>query len=199
MSDRSPYEQLGVTEDASFDEIQTAKQRLVEQSSGDAKLIQQIEVAYDAVLMDRLRLRQQGKIKVPEGIRFPERSVAPIATATATAEKRAPEWLRDAIDTPERNDVLIPAGAFTALGLLAAMGAQYAPLTLAFGAGAHLYFLNRKAQKFGRAVLLTLIVMIVGIAIGSQVAPALASQLATETLAAWFTFILLWLSSSFLR
>jgi len=59
MSDQSPYEKLGVSEDASFDEIQDARNRLFEQYSGDSKSVEIIEAAYDAILMDRLRMRQE--------------------------------------------------------------------------------------------------------------------------------------------
>ncbi|MCS6815448.1 MAG: CPP1-like family protein, partial [Cyanobacteria bacterium] len=37
MSDLSAYEQLGVTEDASFDEIQEARNRLIAEFSHDRK------------------------------------------------------------------------------------------------------------------------------------------------------------------
>jgi len=72
MSDQSPYEKLGVSEDASFDEIQDVRNRLLEQHGGDGIVRDVIEAAYDAILMERLRMRQEGKIKVPERIRFPE-------------------------------------------------------------------------------------------------------------------------------
>ncbi len=75
MSDQNPYEKLGVSEDASFDEIQEARNRLLEQHGGDGKNLEMIEAAYDAILMERLRMRQEGKIKVPERIRFPEMRV----------------------------------------------------------------------------------------------------------------------------
>ncbi|NES69281.1 MAG: molecular chaperone DnaJ, partial [Okeania sp. SIO2D1] len=48
MSDLSNYQQLGLTEDASFDEIQAAKERLKQQHSGDQKVIENIEAAYDS-------------------------------------------------------------------------------------------------------------------------------------------------------
>ena len=75
MSELNPYEQLGVSEDASFEEIQKAKQKLKTQYDSNPELIENIEVAYDAIIMQRLRLRQEGKIKVPEQIRFPEKIV----------------------------------------------------------------------------------------------------------------------------
>ncbi|NEP25885.1 CPP1-like family protein, partial [Moorena sp. SIO3I6] len=66
MSDNNPYDQLGVTEEASFDEIQDAKGRLMQKHRGNQKLLDTVEAAYDAIIMDRLRMRQEGKIKVPD-------------------------------------------------------------------------------------------------------------------------------------
>ncbi|MGC9504108.1 CPP1-like family protein [Baaleninema sp.] len=200
MSDQNPYEQLGVTEGASFEEIQAARDRQIEQHNNDRKQVEQIEMAYDAVLMDRLRLRQQGKIKVPEGIRFPERSMpSPPKTPLPATPNGMPEWLQESIDTPSQSDILWPAGVFVLLSVLSAVSAEYAPVALAFGAGASLYFLNRKEKRFGRAILFTLVATIVGILVGGQLATLLGAQLAPETFAAWVTFFLLWLVSSFLR
>jgi DnaJ-class molecular chaperone len=66
MSDQNPYEKLGVTEDASFDEIQDAKVRLMQQHRGDQKLLDAVEAAYDAVIMDRLRMRQDRVLPKPQ-------------------------------------------------------------------------------------------------------------------------------------
>ncbi|MFN6035094.1 MAG: CPP1-like family protein, partial [Dolichospermum sp.] len=55
MSDQSPYEKIGVSEDASFDEIQEARNRLLEKYGGEGNSREVIEAAYDAILMDRLR------------------------------------------------------------------------------------------------------------------------------------------------
>jgi DnaJ-class molecular chaperone len=38
MSQQSPYEQLGVAEDATFEEIQAAKQRVIAQLGDDRQL-----------------------------------------------------------------------------------------------------------------------------------------------------------------
>ncbi|MFN6271303.1 MAG: CPP1-like family protein, partial [Microcystis sp.] len=40
MSEQNPYEQLGVTEESSFEEIQEAKQRLVQQYQNDSKIVE---------------------------------------------------------------------------------------------------------------------------------------------------------------
>ncbi|TAG63241.1 MAG: molecular chaperone DnaJ [Oscillatoriales cyanobacterium] len=176
MSEQTPYQLLEVDEDASFDEVQEARTRLAEQ-----------QVAYDAILMDRLRQRQEGKIKVPERIRFPERVAPPPASFTPSAPSGSPAWLQRLIDTPSRADILWPAGVYVGLGGLSiypAANDSLLQLTLALGVGSCLYFLNRKEQKFGRAVLLTV---------------ASTAFITTEKFIALFTFLILWLVSSFLR
>ena len=58
----SPYERLGIGPEASFDAVQTAKQQRLEEVGDDPQARARIEAAYDAVLMDRLKERQQGKV-----------------------------------------------------------------------------------------------------------------------------------------
>jgi hypothetical protein len=58
----NPYERLGITPDASFDDVQAAKQARLTEVGEDPQARARIEAAYDAVLMDRLKERQQGKV-----------------------------------------------------------------------------------------------------------------------------------------
>ncbi|NJO78599.1 MAG: molecular chaperone DnaJ [Cyanobacteria bacterium RM1_2_2] len=201
MSDKNAYERLGLDESASFDEIQEARNRLVQEHAGDRKQVEAIETAYDAILMDRLRMRQEGKIKVPDRIRFPERLVEPPPEFAPTSVNKTPDWLQRLIDTPSRGDILLPAAVFAGTGLLSL---SVPSMGLALGVGASLYFLNRKEHKFGRAFLLTLIGLVVGVVFGLQIGQLIAPQLtqislATESFAALVTFVFLWLISSFLR
>jgi hypothetical protein len=208
MSDQNPYEKLGVTEDASFDEIQDAKGRLMQQHRGDQKLVESVEAAYDAIIMDRLRMRQEGKIKVPERIRFPEKlSPAPPTFPQAPAN-RSPAWLQRLLDTPSPGELLGPAIAFSVLGALTifypAPDESILPLALALGFCCNIYFLNRKERQFGRAVLLTLAGLLIGVGLGTLLGGLIESQiasfgLATEKFATLVSFFVLWLISSFLR
>ena len=126
MSEQSPYEQLGVSENSSFEEIQAAKQRLLQQYQDDAKVLEGIETAYDAVIMDRLRLRQEGKIKVPDRIRFPEKSpTAEVNTNPLPVGPRA-AWIQRFLDRPSRSEILLNSGVFGAL----AAPVSYTHLTL---------------------------------------------------------------------
>ena len=58
----SPYVRLGVADDASFDAVRAAKMRKLAACRDDPQAIARIEADYDAVLMDRLKQRQAGKI-----------------------------------------------------------------------------------------------------------------------------------------
>lgn len=207
MTEKNPYEQLGVTEGSSFEEIQAAKKRICDASNDDPKLIENIEAAYDAVIMDRLRLRQEGKIKVPERIRFPEKKVEPSVPKVSPIAK-SPNWLQSLLDKPSQREVLVPSGVFLAFALVVAVSPAAAsmstlPLLLASGFIASVYFLNSKEKRFGRSLLITLVMLIVGVILGSNLAGSLAnSGLAIgqpEQFAAVVTFVLFWLASCFLK
>lgn len=204
MSDQNPYELLGVTKDASFEEIQEARNRLSQQNRDDRKLVESLEAAYDAVIMDRLRMRQEGKIKVPERIRFPERiAQAPPKTVAQNANP-SPSWMQELIDTPSRADVLIPAGTYALLGLLTFLDpnpqSTVPSLTMALGFCANIYFINRKEKRFGRAVLMTLIGLVLGVGLGVLLGGSLNSPgISKDQFATLVAFLVFWLMSSFLR
>jgi hypothetical protein len=115
MSDQNSYELLGLTEASTFEEIQAARDRMVDRYAEDPQQQAAVEAAYDAILMERLRLRQEGKIKVPDRIRFAENvPETPPAVKAAPALPR-PDWLNNLVDTPSRDDILWPALLPTAL------------------------------------------------------------------------------------
>jgi Protein CHAPERONE-LIKE PROTEIN OF POR1-like len=202
MSDQNSYETLGLTESSSFEDIQDARNRLVVEFAGDRKQLETIEAAYDAILMERLRLRQEGKIKVPDRIRFAENVSEPAPNAPVPLPPARPSWLGDLLDTPSREDVLWPSAIF--LGL-AAFGFYTPSLALALGVGSAIYFLNRKENKFWRSVLLTLAGLFAGFALGVVVVQFLLPLLGTaawlrpDAIAAALTCLALWALSSFLR
>jgi hypothetical protein len=207
MTDPNYYDTLGLDETSSFEEIQEAKERLLNECGGDRKQIEAIEAAYDAILMERLRLRQEGKIKVPDRIRFAEEvPEKPAAKSTGGDEVSGPAWVVDFLDTPTRHDVLLPAGVF---GILAVLSLAVPSLALAVGVGTTVYFLNRKEYRFWRSVLLTVVGLTVGLTIGILIGQILgpqgaamsgaAEEMVVQNVAAIISMIVLWAVSSFLR
>jgi hypothetical protein len=206
MSEQNPYEQLGVTEESSFEEIQEAKQRLVQQYQNDSKIVELIEAAYDSVLMDRLRMRQEGRIKVPDRIRFPERLTIPVESKPVTSSK-SPNWWQSLIDTPSAEDIGVPAVIYACLGAITLLvpdpSGSLLPLLLAFGVFVNIYFFNRKEKRFGRALLFTLAGLLLGVALGAGLASLAAKAdwniFGDRQIYALVTFLIFWVISSFFR
>ncbi len=207
MSEHNPYEQLGVTEDSSFEEIQAAKSRLSAEYRNDAKQLESIEAAYDAVIMDRLKMRQEGRIKVPDRIRFPERNVPKTPSSVSPSSVTSPAWLQGMLDRPSQGEWLWPSIILGGCGVIASLtqgDASNVAIWLTLGTVANLYFLNRKENKFGRALLLTLGGLVAGIGLGTLLAMSLQASGLFPTvdpahIAVVITLILFWLSSCFLR
>ncbi|MEM8503789.1 MAG: CPP1-like family protein [Cyanobacteria bacterium P01_D01_bin.1] len=207
------YETLGLTEASSFEEVQSARAQLVTACKDDPKRQQEIEAAYDAILMERLRLRQEGKIKVPDRIRFAEkqtRSKPALPTFGGGSESSGPQWFSDLLDQPESSSELLwPSVIFAALVGLAwflqsdeAVGASIA---LALGLMAAIYFLNQKTRRLWRSVGLSAVGLVVGLCLGLLVAqifrgqgtvlsPSQVSSLSTS-----ITLTVLWFFTGFLR
>lgn len=202
MSEQSPYEKLEVSEDASFEEIQAARDRLVATAPEDEKRRQSIEAAYDAVLMDRLRQRQEGRIKVPERIRFPERLLESPPSPSLPRVSQSPEWLQRLIDTPDAKEVLLTGGVYAALAAASLFWRTSDALAflLALGVGFNLVWINRKERKLGRAFLLTLAGLVAGGLIAVLILQApLMIPLLPEAFVSLIVFLMFWLISSFLR
>lgn len=207
MSEQNPYEKLGVSEEASFDEIQDVRNHLLEQHSDDSKRVEMIETAYDAILMERLRMRQEGKIKVPERIRFPERLIPVLPKEkNPILREKSPAWLQNFLDRPSRNDILLPGGLYLGLSVFSLFNDDAVlQLILVGGVAISVYFLNRKGSKVGRSILLTLAGLVSGLLLGALVAGPVISQFTSlsnftaNQFSAIITFVILWLISSFLK
>jgi len=206
------YETLGLTEASSFEEVQSARKRLATECDDDPQRKENIEAAYDAILMERLRLRQEGKIKVPDTIRYAEKQSKPKASPISSSfnENLGSQWFSDLLDQPESGgDLLWPSLIFAALIALSwvinsedALGASMA---LALGMMAAIYFLNQKTRKLWRSAGLSTVGLVVGICLGLVIVQVLLSQgtklppQQVSSLSASVTLAVLWFFTGFLR
>lgn len=211
MSEQNFYETLGLDDASSFEEVQAARQRLLQEHADDPQRRERIEAAYDAILMERLRMRQEGKIKVPDRIRFAEKqadvSAAPLQDSLPAG--KPPAWLQDWLDTPSRADVLWPSALFLALSVLSWFSAtpdgSGTSVVLGFGVALCIYFINRKERRFWRAVLMAAGGLLLGLLLGFAVVSLVAAQggalsaAQVSAIATIITLVLLWFISSFLR
>lgn len=79
-----PYQQLGVALDASFDDVQAARQRRLSELEDDPMARSRVEAAYDAILMNRLRERQQGRVSTAARSASQREQAKPPSPAGAT-------------------------------------------------------------------------------------------------------------------
>ena len=203
----SNYKTLGLDESSSFEEVQVARKRLLEECESNPQQKEAIEAAYDAILMERLRMRQEGKIKVPDRIRFAEKS-AESSSSTSRVSLPAPQppgWLQDWLDTPSRDDILWPSVVFLGLAALAWFLVNSASTALGFSVAATMFFLNRKERKFWRSFAFAAGGLLIGVLLGwlainliGQPGLELTRERANAVVGI-ITMVLLWFVSSFLR
>jgi Protein CHAPERONE-LIKE PROTEIN OF POR1-like len=211
MSDQSPYDKLGVAESATFEEIQGTRDRLLREYSDDPKKCAEVEASYDSVLMQRLKLRQEGKIKVPDGIRFAEKTPSPsLPKLTVPSFGNGGSWLSNSFGTPELLEWGVPTVMAIVLGTSVAMNPL--PGTVQFVAamatGSALYGIYRKERSLGRAVVFGIGGLIAGYLLGVGLWGILPGNLqamvpggaqAIDVVVSWAVIAILWLVSVFVR
>ncbi|AFY37363.1 heat shock protein DnaJ domain protein [[Leptolyngbya] sp. PCC 7376] len=205
MSEQNPYKTLGLAESASFEEIQAAKQKLSKQHQEDTIVVEQLEAAYDAIIMDRLRQRQEGKLEVPEQIRFAESQKKVLERPKGIDTSSLPSWVSDLRDTPEPQELNLALGinAAIAIGSLL-LDASLASTILTVLLVVNVYLLYRKENRFGRSLLIGIVSLVAGVAIGSGVNAIIGSQgvnasITPEQIVLFSCCLTNGLSTSFLR
>ncbi len=206
MSEPTPYEKLGVNDDASFEQVRDARDRLLRENEGYESQQEAIELAYDAILMDRLRARKEGKIAVPDRIRYPERLAAALPTAAQNnAQSRTPSWLSKLLDTPSQKDIYISLGIYAGLGLASFLVPLATTTWLAFGLLGSFYLVNRKENRTGRAALISLSGITVGVLLAvltDSILPlsrVIGAGIFPSPLQTVIIFLVMWLHACFLR
>jgi Protein CHAPERONE-LIKE PROTEIN OF POR1-like len=210
MSDHSPYEKLGVTESASFEEIQGVRDRLRQEHSGDPKRSAEVEAAYDAVLMQRLKLRQEGKIKVPDGIRFGEKtpSSLPKVSMPNLPNGLSPGTIfANVFGKPEVTDIAIPTLVAVGLATVAALSPtpDTFQLIAMVATGAALYGTYRKERRLGRAALVGFGGLILGYLLGIVLWAILPKEFkmmipgGLDVMLTWSVCLVLWLLTLFVK
>ena len=209
-----PYEQLGISPEASFEMVQQAKHdRLANLPGDDLKGRARIEAAYDSVLMQRLKERQLGQLTGAAATASKREAVVPSA-AKAIALPNLPQLPNlprpqlgqlklPRLALAEGNKLWIPlGGSALVLAALLLTGGQpgSAELLLALATLLTVLCLQRRNGRFFPAVGYGFISLALGLLLGSLLAPALAPlglALAPGVLAAFPALLVLALTALF--
>ena len=158
----SPYERLGINRDASFDAVQEARSARLLEAGEDPLARSRVEAAYDAVLMDRLKERQQGKVstaarsasaKEQQQASPPPRLPLPAVPKVALPRVSAPSFSAPSLSLSEGQDRLLAlAGSGLLLALLLLLPTPPAELLLALGTALCVVCLQRRRRRFLAAV-----------------------------------------------
>jgi len=183
-----PYVRLGIDHDAGFEAVQVARQTRLEEVGDDPMARSRIEAAYDAVLMDRLKERQQGRVSSaarsasqreqaspppnrPLYPALPSLPSLPVARLGANASRLPTLTLATGREfwLP-----LVSLGLLTVLLLLPNAAAE---VLLSLAAITTVLNLQRRNGRFLAAVGWTLALLVVGLLLGSLLVGALPSSL----------------------
>jgi hypothetical protein len=182
-----PYQRLGVEPDASFDAVQAARTaRLAEVVGEDPLARSAIEAAYDAVLMDRLKERQQGKVSSAartasqreQAAPPPSRPVLPSLPQLPAGRVKVTRPTLPTLSLAEGRERWFPLAAHGALlVLLVALPGLPADLLLALATSATVLNLQRRHGRFLAAVGWSVLLLVLGLVVGALLLSALAPAL----------------------
>jgi hypothetical protein len=191
-----PYVRLGVSPDASFETVQEARQaRLAELAEDDPLARSRIESAYDAVLMDRLKERQQGRVstaarsasqreqQVPASDRLPLPSLPRLAPLTPGRTASAPSTLLPRLALAGGREFWFPLVSLGGLLVLLLLPGVDPRLPLGLGSIVTLLNLQRRLGRFPAAVLWSLSLLLIGLLLGGGLTALLGTRLEAVPLA----------------
>ena len=189
----NPYERLGISPDASFDDVQAGKQARLSEVGEDPMSRARIEAAYDAVLMERLKDRQQGKVSTA-ALNASQREAAKPAAKPAAAKPvlpslpSLPALPRPALNLSapalprlalaEGRERWFPvAGGAVLLGILLLSPAANAELVLAFATVLTVVNLQRRLGRLLPAVGWSVLLLSAGLLLGGLLVSAIDPSL----------------------
>ncbi|MEI7666158.1 MAG: CPP1-like family protein [Synechococcaceae cyanobacterium ELA263] len=160
----TPYQRLGVEPDASFDLIQARRDALLAEVPDDPMARSRIDAAYDAILMDRLKERQQGRVSTAARSASQREQVQPPPSRPALSalprlpQLQAPKLGRANFSLPSLSlahgrEFWLPLGVSGGLLiLLFAVPSAPAQLLLALATLVTVYCLQRRNGRFLQAL-----------------------------------------------
>lgn len=190
-----PYKRLGVSKDASEEEIQEARNFLIQQYAGHERSVESIEAAFEKIIMKSFRDRKRSKINLKSKLK--------------KKVDESPSWVKgliNFIEAPPSEVIIRRACLYALIAVWSVMNsAEGGPaFQVAVSLVACIYFLNEKVKSIGRACVLGFGALAVGWLFGSLVIPAIPFFLlpvtwTVELVTSLITYIFLFMACTFLK
>ncbi|KAE8649187.1 protein CHAPERONE-LIKE PROTEIN OF POR1, chloroplastic isoform X2 [Cucumis sativus] len=190
---RDPYKRLGISKEASEDEIQAARNFLIHRYAGHKESVDAIESAHDKIIMQKFYDRRNPKIDIKKKVREVNQS-------------RVVQAIRSRFQTPSTKFIIKSSIAFLVLGVLTILfPTEEGPtLQVAISLIATFYFIHDRLKSKLRAFLYGAGAFIFSWLVGtflmvSVIPPVIKGLRGFEVTTSLITYILLWVSSTYLK
>ncbi|XP_043712652.1 protein CHAPERONE-LIKE PROTEIN OF POR1, chloroplastic [Telopea speciosissima] len=188
-----PYKRLGISREASEEEIQAARYFLIHKYARHQPSIDAIESAHNKIIMQKFYERKNPKIDIKKKVR-------------EVTQSRVVQAVMSRFQTPSTNFIIKTAIAFAILGALTVLfPTEDGPtLQVAISLIATIYFIYDRLKSRVRAILYSIGAFIVSWLLGtflmvSVVPPILRGPRSLEVSTSLVSYILLWVSSTYLK
>ncbi|XWS33826.1 hypothetical protein CRYUN_Cryun22dG0116400 [Craigia yunnanensis] len=192
---RDPYKRLGISREASEDEIQAARNFLISKYGGHKPSVDAIEAAHDKIIMQKFYERKNPKIDIKKKVREVKQS-------------RVVQAVTSRFQTPATKFIVKTSIAFIVLGVLTVLfPTEEGPtLQVALSLIATFYFIHDRLKSNIRALLYGAGAFIFSWLVGTFLMvsvippiPILKGLRSFEVLTSLITYVLLWVSSTYLK
>lgn len=190
-----PYKRLGLSTDASEEEIWGSRNFLLQQYAEHERSRESVEAAFEKILMASFRERKKTKIN--------------LKTKLKKKVEESPPWVKNLlsfVEVPEIVVILRRLFLFAFMGGWSIMNsAEGGPVfQVAVSLAACIYFLNEKTKSLARASIIGFGALVIGWACGSFLVPMVPSFLlqptwTLELLTSLVVYVFLFLGCTFLK
>ncbi|KAM6569372.1 hypothetical protein CsatB_017357 [Cannabis sativa] len=190
-----PYKRLGVSPDASEEEIWGSRNFLLQQYSGHERSEESIEAAFEKILMTSFQQRKKTKIN--------------LKTKLKKQVEESPPWVKNLlsfVELPPVDVILRRLFLFAFMAGWSIMNSAEAgpAFQVAISLAACIYFLNEKTKSLGRAFLIGFGALVTGWVCGSILVPNIPSILlhptwTLELVTSLVVYVFLFLGCTFLK
>ncbi|WOL07019.1 hypothetical protein Cni_G15754 [Canna indica] len=190
---KDPYKRLGISKEASEEEIQAARNFLVRKYAGHQPSVDAIESAHDRIIMQSLYDRRSPKINLKKKVRD-------------VTQSRVVKAITSRFESPSTKVILKTAIVFIVLGVLTVLfPTEEGPtLQVAISLVASIYFIYDRLKSGLRAFLYGIGAFFASWLVGtflmvSVMPPLLQGYRSLEVSTSLISYILLWVSSTYLK